>query len=146
MRRRAESWRLYVALGPSIIEAALYLVMARLAIRALPFERLAWFLTLAPRQPEITGAKRKRVLNEVQRAIEATVCRLPGQTTCFSRAVAAQAMLRRRGVGATLYYGAATSPERGLAAHVWLQDGEEGVVGHQAAQQYRILARYPVQP
>lgn len=146
MRRRAESWRLYVALGRLIIEAALYLVMARLAIRALPFERLAWFFALAPRQPEITGAKRERGLKEVRRAIEATVVRLPWQTTCFSRAVAAQAMLRRRGVGATLYYGAATSPERGLAAHVWLQDGEVGLVGHQAAQQYRILARYPAQP
>jgi hypothetical protein len=52
-------------------------------------------------------------------------------------------MLRRRGIDATLYYGAATLPQRGLMAHVWVKDGVEAVVGCQAANKYHILARYP---
>ena len=43
----------------------------------------------------------------------------------------------------TLYYDAAILPERGLTAHVWVRDGEEGVVGHTVADRYKVLARYP---
>jgi hypothetical protein len=67
---------------------------------------------------------------------------LPGDTVCFPRAIAAQMILRRLGMGTTLYYGAATMPERGLTAHVWLQDGSEIVVGQHDGQDYHILARY----
>lgn len=67
------------------------------------------------------------------------------KTTCLHEAMAAQAMLRRRRVGATLYYGAVTLPECGLQAHAWVQDGREGVVGHMAAYRYgyKVLACYP---
>jgi len=65
------------------------------------------------------------------------------QTTCFSRAVAAQSMLRRRGIASTLFYGVAVFPGSGLRTHVWLQDGADGIVGHLAAKDYHPLARYP---
>lgn len=56
--------------------------------------------------------------------------------------MAAQAMLRRRGIGTTLYYGAMTSPEGQLQAHAWLQSEDGGVVGHEAAPAYNVLATY----
>jgi len=68
---------------------------------------------------------------------------LPGETTCFVRAIAAQSILRRLGMGTTLYYGAATLPDSGLTAHVWLQDGTAGIIGHDMPRHYHILARYP---
>ncbi len=126
-----------------LIEAALYLVLARLALRELSFHRIAGFLNRPLQCPEVTGIARKQIRNEVTWAIKQMTMRLPGETVCFPRAIAVQAMLRRRGVSVTLYYGAATLPERGLAAHVWVQDDTEGVVDYDAARRYLVLARYP---
>lgn len=68
---------------------------------------------------------------------------LPGQTVCFPQAIVGQALLRRLGIGATLYYGAAVLPGRGLTAHVWLQDGPKVILGEIEGQDYHILAHYP---
>jgi hypothetical protein len=92
---------------------------------------------------EITGIERERFRKGVQWGINEAAWFLPGETVCFPRAIAAQAFLRRLGIGTTLCYGAATLPERGLTGHVWLQDGDEVVVGQHDGQDYHILARYP---
>lgn len=66
---------------------------------------------------------------------------------CFPRTFAAQAMLRRRGVTTTLYYGATTRADAGkLLTHVWLQDGEKGIVDHENCSQFQVLARYSPLP
>jgi hypothetical protein len=57
--------------------------------------------------------------------------------------MAAQAMCLRRGIRAILNYGALPIRESGLAAHVWVMDNTEGVVGHEIASEYRIVARFP---
>lgn len=124
------------------IEAAASVVIARFAIRFLPFRHLTRVLTRPlPRSP-LTGSARTRAVADVRWAVTATAARLPGRTPCFARAVAAQAMLRRRGVSATLFYGATTAVDRRLRAHVWLRAGDEGVVGHEAAQDYVVIAAY----
>ena len=46
-------------------------------------------------------------------------------------------------MAAVIYYGAAPAPKKGLTAHVWVLDEAEGVVGHQIAGDYQILARFP---
>ncbi|MDX9956791.1 MAG: lasso peptide biosynthesis B2 protein [Anaerolineae bacterium] len=132
-----------VARRTLLIEAAMYLLLARLALHVLPFRRIAAWLNRPPRRTELAGEGRERIRKEVIWAIEQAAKQLPGETVCFPRALAAQAMLRRRGISTTLYYGAATLPERGLTAHVWVQDGDEGVVGHREAGSYHVLARYP---
>ncbi len=126
-----------------LLEAVWCLLWARLALRVLPFRRLRWFLARPVKQPEVAGAERERIRKEVSGAIERMARRLPGQTVCFPRGIAAQTMLRRRGLDTTLYYGVAYLPGRGLTAHVWVQDGVEGVVGQREAGQCRVLARYP---
>jgi hypothetical protein len=126
-----------------LLEALLLLVLARLALRLLPFRRLRPFFDRRPRRPPPDPARRQRLRQQVSWAIGRAAAHLPGQTVCFPRGIAAQIMLVHRGVPATLYYGAATLPGRGLTAHVWVQDGAAGVVGHQEAAAYKILARYP---
>lgn len=127
-----------------VIESVFYLVLARLALRLLPFRKLTWFLNRVPKSANLTEAQREQLRNDVSWAIAATAAHLPGKTVCFPRGIAAQAMLRRRGIAATLYYGAATLPDERLAAHVWVQDGQEGVVGHLEARRFSVLAVYPV--
>jgi len=123
-------------------EALVCLSIARLALRLVPFARLTWILERKG-QDYLRDGERARVREGVQWAISEASLYLPGETVCFPRAIAAQMMLRRRGITTTLYYGAATLPTRELKAHVWLQDGAIGVVGHETAGEYHILARYP---
>lgn len=143
MRQLVSTWRYKAARYCLLAEAALCLGLARIALRLLAFRQLVRFFELTPRQPEVTGAERTRLRNEVQWAVITLKLYLPFQTTCFHRAIAAQTMLRRRCIGTVMYYGAATLPEKGLSAHVWVRDGDEDVVGRLAAKGYHILARYP---
>lgn len=150
-----------------LLEAISCLILARLALRVIPFRWLTSYFTRPAERPEasyarresiwkaslsksytphkekITDDERKRLREETQWLISEAAWFLPGETACFARAIAAQSILRRLGIGTTMYYGAATRLPDGLTAHVWLQDGAEGVIGHDTAQRYRILARYP---
>jgi hypothetical protein len=126
-----------------VIEAAIFLLLARLAIIMLPFRCLTWYFNRHIKQPELIDPERKRLRREVSWAIDRAALILPGDTVCFPRGIAAQAMLRRRRIATILYYGAATLPETGLTSHVWVQDGVNGVVGHNSSSDYIILARYP---
>ena len=123
-------------------EAALLLVVAKIALRVVPFSRLARWFEAPTRQPERQGEARRQTVIAVRRAIFRSGRRLPGVYVCFPRAIAAQTMLRRRGVSTTLVYGAATLPDKGLSGHVWVMDGDEGVIGHMKADEYHVLARY----
>ncbi len=150
-----------------LIEAILCLLLARLALRVIPFRWLTSYFELPAEPPEATYARREQVWKVfslksytlhkdkiadderrwlrggMQWLINEAAWFLPGETTCFARAIAAQSILRRLGVATTLYYGAVTLPAGGLASHVWLQDGTAGIIGHDTAQRYHILARYP---
>jgi hypothetical protein len=137
LRQPAERRRL-------LLEAFLYLVWARLMLRALPFRRLTRFFNRSSfKQSPLTGPEREQLRRDVRWAINRAAEHLPGETACFPCGIAAQAMCRRRGVSATLYYGAATLPVKGLAAHVWVLDGAEGIIGHQIANNYQIIAQFP---
>lgn len=146
MRRRAR-FRRFVRLPPArrvlLVDAAFNLCLARLALRVLPFRWLRPFINRRVKGSEVVGSTRERLRADVAWAIGTAACHLPGRTACFPRAIAAQAMLRRRRVGTTLSYGVATTSERGHAAHVWVEDGDEGVVGFERKSWYRVLARYP---
>jgi hypothetical protein len=124
------------------VEAASYLTAASLAIRLLPFRRLLPILTRALRCPELAGTDRTRAIADVRRAVRAAAARLPNRPLCFPQAVAAQAMLRRRGVASTVCYGVNTGGGQGLSAHVWLVAGDDGVVGQGVAAQFPLLATY----
>lgn len=125
------------------LEAALCLVVARLIIWLVPFKRLVWLFSFQPKRVGLSCESRGSLIAEVRHAIGSAARRLPGDSVCFPRAVAAQAMLRRRGVETTLYYGAGRSPERRLQSHVWLQAGEQGIVGHEQAGEYRVVGTFP---
>jgi hypothetical protein len=62
---------------------------------------------------------------------------------CFQQGLAAQLMLRRRGIPSVLYYGAAQDDRSGLYAHVWVRDGDVDVIGGEIADRFAILAAFP---
>jgi hypothetical protein len=64
---------------------------------------------------------------------------------CFQQGLAAQLMLRRRGVPSVLYYGAAQDDRSGLFAHAWVRDGDVDVIGCEIASRFAVLATFPPQ-
>jgi len=49
-----------------LIETICYLVLARLALLCLPFNRLVWFLNRPARQPELEGEERELLRKTVR--------------------------------------------------------------------------------
>lgn len=125
------------------LEAALWLLLARLALRLLPYRWMVWFFNRRVEEPQVAGTERARIRQNVALAVDRVATRLPGGTACFARGIAAQAMLRHRRIGTTLCYGTANTPDRGWIAHVWVMDGDEGVVGKPTDHHYHLLMRYP---
>lgn len=68
---------------------------------------------------------------------------LPGEYACLPQALAAQLMLKKRGIPTTLYLGAAFNPTKdGLRAHAWTRAGTEIVTGAPQHLEYRVVASF----
>ena len=106
-------------------EAALTLVAARLAVRFVPAARIVAWASRTPRRinrfsPEMVGW--------VQWAVDTVGNKSWMHAACLPRALAAQAMLRRRGIASRLCLGVAREGGA-LSAHAWIELGHEVVVG-----------------
>ncbi len=128
-----------------LVEASLRLLLARVALKVWSFKRVVSSIKRRPSGLETEGRDRERLGHDIAWAIRAAARRLPGTTPCFAEGLAAQAMLRKRGVDAVLYYGAMTDAGRGLTAHVWVRDQGRGIVGHEIPRPERpfLLKRLP---
>lgn len=125
------------------VEAYLRLAWARLLLRFLSFRQLTSFFSCPLPNTVLSPPERQQLRSDVSWAVDRASVYLPGKTVCFPRGISAQIMCRKRGIDTIMYYGAAIDPVVGLTAHVWVQDGPNGVVGHDVASQYGVLARFP---
>ncbi|HEX6377294.1 MAG TPA: lasso peptide biosynthesis B2 protein [Allosphingosinicella sp.] len=130
-------------LGPSdwlmLAEALAALTLASLAIAVLPFRRVAAAASAPVRSAAPADA---RIIRRVRSAVRAWSRRVPWKTVCFQRGLALHWMLRRRGIGSVLLYGARREGD-GLAAHVWVDVEGETVIGGEEAPSFACLARFP---
>jgi len=127
-----------------LVEATLCLAIAALAIAGLPFRQVGRLAARPVRRSEPAPQERLRDVKRIRWAIVVAARRVPWRALCFQQGLAAQFMLRRRGVPSVLYYGVA--PQRnGLSAHVWVRDGEVNVIGGEVASRYAQLAAFPPQ-
>ena len=120
-----------------VIEAAVELGLARLAIGALSFRRAVAFGAIK------LGTARPVDPISLAIAVTAAAARVPFRAVCFPQAIALQRMARRRGIDAILHYGAAQDPASGLAAHVWVTVAGQGLLGHEQADRFGELLRSP---
>jgi hypothetical protein len=68
--------------------------------------------------------------------------RIPWHCTCLVQALAARAMLRRRGIASVMRFGLKRDDDGKLAAHAWLEAGGGIVCGGPAAEGYTPLAGF----
>jgi hypothetical protein len=128
-----------------LLEATLWMALAGFAISVLPFRQLGLLAARPIRQPEPARQVRLIMVRRVRWAIVTTTRRVPWYALCFQQGLAAQLMLRRRGIPSVLYYGAVPNDQCSLSAHVWVRDGDLDVIGGDTADRFAILATFPPQ-
>jgi Transglutaminase-like superfamily len=128
-----------------LLEATLWIAVAGFAIAVLPFRHLGLLAARPIRQAKPAHQLRAIMVGRIRWAIITVTRRVPWRALCFEQGLAAQLMLRRRGIPSVLYYGAATGDRTGLSAHVWVRDGDVDVIGGDIADRFAILATFPPQ-
>lgn len=123
-------------------EALAALCVVSAGIRCVPFRHLirlaAWPIGKGPaRRDEAV------LIRRVRWSILAASARLPWRAVCLHQSLVAQILLRRRGVSATLFYGARLKADRELEAHTWVRVGAVGVVGVENAGDFALITRVP---
>jgi hypothetical protein len=139
-------------------EAMVWLTLSQLLLAILPFRWIA--IGLGPLARErVDGAAspdnlmRRIHVRKIGHAVERVARHLPWAALCLPQALAARAMLGRRGIPATVHFGMALSDEettdqdvtvggRRMLAHAWVTVGETGVVGAPAAGRFAVIARF----
>lgn len=122
------------------LEAALSLAAASLLLALLPFRHAVRGRLNGPAEMPESDPD---LLRQVGSTVEKVARHLPWRPLCLPQALAARAMLHRRGVVCTLHFGIRMeAPDRALRAHAWVTAGPVGVVGVPAGGIFTELARF----
>ncbi|MEA3187475.1 MAG: hypothetical protein QOD99_1305 [Chthoniobacter sp.] len=121
-----------------VTEAAALLALMRLAVRFLP---ASWVFRWARRQPQRIERFRRNEIEWISWAIETAGNSRWMETPYLPRALAAQAMLRRRGVIGHLCLG--VSDEKNVVfAHAWVEVEGKMIVGGANARGFTKVAEF----
>jgi Transglutaminase-like superfamily len=119
-------------------EAAIMLLLARLAVRFVPPARIFVWARRSPRRIcRFAGAE----VSWISWAVESVGASTWMSAACLPRALAAQAMLRRRGIASRLCLGVAREGDA-LLAHAWVEIGKDKIIGGAAAGAFTRLAEF----
>lgn len=132
----------------ALAEALVLVMAAAPLVRWLPFRMLARAISRPVACPLPMGDRRSQLGDLVGWAVDRASKRSPFRAMCIECGVAAQWMLRRRGIDSTLFYGiglgdGGNRPSRGIDAHVWVMDGTIDIVGLPEPGRYAVVARFP---
>ena len=107
-----------------LLEAALVVSLAGLAVRTVPFRcllRLAG--TPQTETPSAATPQHTVQAHRISWAVRAVVRHVPWNCTCLAQALAARWLLARRGIAATLYLGVQRDAHGAPCAHAWVRSG-----------------------
>lgn len=124
------------------IEAVVCLGVARLAIRFLPFCRIAPFLGRAMLETPNKSSPIVAPGLQVSWAVRTAGRYTPWESKCLAQAVAAKMMLKRRRLPSTLYLGLSKDGEKGLRAHAWLRCGDRILTGGPIHRHFTQIAAF----
>ena len=119
-------------------EAAIALILARVAVCFVPF---SWIVSWANKPPRHISRFATHEIPRIAWAVESVATRPWMNALCLPQALAAHAMLRRRGLASQLCLGVAR--ENGLlTAHAWVEVGHNKIVGGAESARYTNLAAF----
>ena len=126
-----------------LVEAYFALGIARLALLSVPGRwTTRW---MGERQRETSsqpGADVEAMSRRIGLAIARASRYTPWSSVCLPQALAAKAMLRRRGVATTIYLGLSKTSDRAMAAHAWTRCGSVIVTGAREAALHTRVASF----
>ncbi|HXQ52404.1 MAG TPA: lasso peptide biosynthesis B2 protein [Stellaceae bacterium] len=143
MGKVAKFFRIAPADRRLLVEASLLLLLARAALKLLPFRTLVRIL-FRPVDHGPGEAEASTIVGRVRWAVLSGARNGPVSMVCFPQAIAAHLMLRRRRVPSTLYYGVAKTADGGIEAHVWVRAGALPVVGCETAARFTVMTTFPL--
>ena len=130
-----------------LVEAFVFLGMARFAVLCLPFRVLSRSLgTHMEESSRNTDPLEARTARLVGQAVRSAANNTPWASVCLPQAVACQWMLKRRGLAGTLYLGVKIAPDspKGLLAHAWLRCGSRILTGADGHLQFTVVSSFAV--
>jgi len=140
--------RLPVAKKVLVVEASIWLALARVALLVVPFRHLAErFGSVANPQavpsPSSLSEPQKATARDVSWAVTRAARYVPFRAVCLPQAIAAKAMLDRREVASTMHFGV-KKPDGGAAlmAHAWLDAGMIEVTGYPVEEGFVEVVRF----
>jgi len=126
-----------------LLEAVWWLGLARLALLIVPFRWIAPYLgrQKAETGPDLGAHPEEEVLR-IGWAVRATARRTPWESTCLAQAIAANRLLRRRGISSTLYLGMAKDERDEWQAHAWLRCGPHVLTGGPGHERFAVVTTF----
>lgn len=128
------------------MEACVQLVAVEAKLRLFPLKRQG-MQALEPGSEPLSGGHsaagsdiERRIAVDVGWAVTRTAHYLPFSALCLAQALAARAMLRRRGIGNTLHVGVARPGAAAFEAHAWLEAAGVEVTGYPVPPHFREIA------
>lgn len=130
----------------ALAEALLLLALAAPLVRLLPLALIGRIAAAGPWSMAPATPERGEVLTWIVAwSVDRAARRSPFRAKCFEQGLAAQIMLRRRGIDATLFYGVGLRPDdaQRLRAHVWIETERFPVIGAPEPGAFALLATWP---
>lgn len=122
-----------------LVRATLLLTAVRVGLWLLPFRTLERMLAARSVGKARARGTTASSVEAVAWAVESAGRCVPQAATCLTRALAAQALLRRGGHPALIHIGAARDDGGGFSAHAWVESGGRVVIGGHELERYTLL-------
>ena len=127
-RRSGAEWRV-------LLEAAAFLLLARLSLRLVKVATIVKWIHLPIRRPRTSHV----AVEQCRWAVKAFSRNAPIRLVCFPQALALHAMLRRRRIVSDILYGVARMEDGILVAHVWLRYEGKVILGGETSGRFSVL-------
>jgi hypothetical protein len=111
--------------------AAFYLLMSCTVFALVPYRWIGRWMVSGRHATAVFSPAEISAAMTTRRRLAALILRFPALGSCVPHAMAALAMLRRRGIDADVHFGVLCNPPSGLPleAHVWVTVGDVVVAG-----------------
>jgi hypothetical protein len=121
-----------------IVEAAARLLAARVKLLLVPFPVLARRLGdfVPPTDPRVIaartagGTEHKQTIETIAAVVALAARNVPFKAVCLPQAMAAKAMLDRRGIASVMHFGAGFGIAKNIDSHAWLDAAGIPVTGY----------------
>ena len=127
-----------------LVQALVELFRARKALSRTPIRELIAGSEIRPGDEvvEVGNPEDAGKAGNIGWAIRAAAAYAPWKNSCLVQVIAAQKMMRARGIGGAIYLGATRGREDEFAAHAWLKHGDTFVTGEAGHEEYRVLTTF----